>query len=75
MHTANETMSTLDATVEELLPKLGLAYVVDGAAQSWGVSRSTMSGPLEQLEPGRRVRLLVQSNHIYSVVRECKLVE
>lgn len=75
MQNAFESTSTLDATVEELLPKLGVAFVVDGAAQSWGVSRSTLSGPLEALAPGRRVRLLIQSNQSYSVVRECRLME
>lgn len=75
MHPAYETTSTLDAKVEELLPKLGLAFVVDGAAHSWGVTRSTLGCQFEALAPGRRVRLLVQSNQSYSVVRECRLME
>lgn len=75
MHPAYETTSTFDAKVEELLPKLGLAFVVDEAAHSWGVTRSTLGCQFEALAPGRRVRLLVQSNQSYSVVRECRLME
>lgn len=75
MHPAHETTSTLDAKVEELLPMLGLAYVVDQKAQAWGVSRSTPGSKFDALAPGRRVRLLIQSNQHYSVVRECRLID
>lgn len=75
MQHANETTSTLDAKVEELLPMLGLAFVVDEASHAWGVSRATPGSQFDALAPGRRVRLLIQSNQSYSVVRECRLVE
>jgi hypothetical protein len=75
MHAASETMLTLNATVEEQLPRLGLAYVVDDEAHSWGVTRSTLGGSFDALTPGRRVQLLIESNRTYSMVRECRLVE
>lgn len=75
MHPAFNTTSTLDAKVEELLPKLGLAFVVDEASQSWGVTRSTLGSQFDALAPGRRVRLLIQSTQSYSVVQECRLME
>jgi hypothetical protein len=75
MYPAYETTSTLDATVEELMPKLGLAFVVDGSARTWGVTRSTPGCQFEALAPGRRVRVLVQSDNALSVVRECRLVD
>jgi hypothetical protein len=76
MHPAcEESTSTLDATVEELMPKLGLAFVMDGATRSWGVTRSTPGCRFEALAPGRRVRVLVQFGSAFSVVRECRLVD
>jgi hypothetical protein len=59
------------------MPKLGLAFVVDGAARTWGVTRSTLGCPFEAHTPGRRVhvRVLIQPNNAFSVVRECRLVD
>lgn len=74
MQHAHETTSTLDVEVEELLPTLGLAFVVDEAAHSWGVTRSTLGCQFDALASGRRVRLLAQSNSVHSWW-ECRLMD
>lgn len=71
---SRETMSTVDARVVDVLPQLGLAYVVDDEAHSWGVTRSTTGGQFNDLSPGCRVRLKVQDCTSFSVVRECELL-
>jgi hypothetical protein len=70
-----ESVTTLDARVEEVLPQVGLAFVVDDAARSWGVSRSTKGQDFASLVAGRRVRLQVQAHQDFSVVREYRVLD
>lgn len=71
---SREILSTVDARVEDVMPKLGLAYVVDDAAHTWGVTRCTSGARFDELAPGQRVRLRVQDCAAFSVVRECRLL-
>ncbi len=73
--TREETFSTVDGNVEDVLPKLGLAFVVDGSAHAWGVTRSTPGSEFDALTPGQRVRMRVQAHRTFSVVREFKLLD
>jgi len=45
------------AVVQEVLPRLGLAYVRDDTGSSWGLTRSTPGVGLERLRPGQRVQV------------------
>jgi hypothetical protein len=75
MQAVEDAMSTVDARVEDVLPKLGLAFVVDAQSQSWGVTRSTPGTEFDALAPGRRVRLQIQAHPLFSVVREFSLLD
>ena len=69
------TTITLDARVDEVLPQLGLAFVIDDASRSWGVSRSTQPQGFDALTTGRRVRLQVQAHPEFSIVREYRVLD
>lgn len=45
------------ATVAEVLPKLGIAFLDDDAAGSWAITRCTPGSGLDALREGQRVRL------------------
>lgn len=75
MKPSDEVTSTVDARVEEVLPQLGLAFVLDDASHSWGVTRSTPGSQFATLAAGRRVRLRVQAHQNFSVVREYRVLD
>ncbi|MDZ7590548.1 MAG: hypothetical protein U5L05_07575 [Rubrivivax sp.] len=75
MQPTREVTSTVDARVEQVLPRFGLAFVLDDASQSWGVTRSTPGSQFDALAVGRRVRLQVEAHQTFSVVRECKVLD
>jgi len=50
------------ATVQQVLPQLGLAYAVDEADRCWGITRSTPGADLSQLDEGRHVRLTIEEH-------------
>ena len=50
------------ATVQQVLPRLGLAYVVDEEDRCWGITRSTPGADLDQLDEGRHVRLTIEEH-------------
>ncbi len=57
------------ATTQEVLPKFGLAFVVDDDETTWTITRN-MEGPgLDALRTGRRVRLTLDHQPVFSVVR------
>ena len=64
----------VEGSVEEFLPVLGLAFVLDDASNSWGVTRSTPGGLFDALEPGRRIRMWVQSHPKFSLVRQYEVL-
>jgi len=75
MQPTRDVTSTVDARVEQVLPRFGLAFVLDDASQSWGVTRSTPGSQFDALTVGRRVRLQVKAHLTFSVVRECKVLD
>jgi hypothetical protein len=57
------------ATAYEVLPKFGLAFVIDDADTTWTITRN-MEGPgLDTLRTGQRVRLTLDHHAGFSVVR------
>jgi len=58
------------ATVQEVLPRLGIAYLVDEKDRSWAVTRSTKGPGLESLAPGQRLQLWFDNRSALGLVRE-----
>jgi hypothetical protein len=58
----------VSATVVEVLPSVGLAYLEGDDARSWAVTKSTRGAGLHTLHPGRRVALTVQHHSDFSIV-------
>lgn len=58
----------VSATVVEVLPKVGLAYLEGDDARSWTVTKTTRGTGLHTLQPGKRVRLTVQQHSDFSIV-------
>ena len=75
MQPTRRVVLTVDARVEQVLPRFGLAFVLDDASQSWGVTRSTPGSQFDALTAGCRVRLQVEAHQTFSVVRECKVLD
>ena len=61
--------SPVMATAHEVLPQFGLAFVVDDDETTWTITRN-MEGPgLDVLRAGQRVRLTLDHQPAFSVVR------
>ena len=56
------------ATVQEVLPRFGLAYLLDDGERCWAVTRSMQGSGLDDLEPGQRVHLTIDHHDGFSVV-------
>lgn len=68
---SEHSLATVVATVYQVMPKLGLAYVADDKGTEWAVTKSTQGMALHELTVGGRVRLVVERHPKFSVVREC----
>ena len=71
-----QTMSTVQrnppvvmATAQEVLPKFGLAFLIDDDDTTWTVTRSTKGPGLGTLRRGQRVRLTLDHHPDFSLVR------
>jgi hypothetical protein len=60
----------VSATVVEVLPSVGLAYLDGDDSRSWAVTKSTRGSGLHTLRPGKRVALTVQHHDDFSVVSD-----
>jgi hypothetical protein len=69
----SDTRTVIDAQVDSVLPKFGLAYVSDGE-HCWGVTRQDLGIAFESLAPGMRVRLELQQHGGTSLVHRCQPV-
>jgi hypothetical protein len=59
MKSEKPSSARIQATVQEVLPLLGLAYVVDDRQRTWGVTRVTPGSGLDSLKAGAPVELEV----------------
>lgn len=57
----------LVATVHEVLPRLGLAYVTDDDERCWGITRGSSAVSLDDLNVGAQVRLTIEEHHGFAV--------
>lgn len=62
--------SIVTATVEGVLPGVGLAYLAGDDHRDWTVTRNTRGVGLESLTAGQRVNLTVEQHRRFAVVRE-----
>jgi hypothetical protein len=58
------------ATVTEVLPATGLAYLTDTLGQHWTITKGTAGSGLEALQPGVHVELTVTQHDDFSYVSE-----
>ncbi|MBK9362730.1 MAG: hypothetical protein IPM99_17195 [Rubrivivax sp.] len=55
------------ATVQEVLPQMGLAYATDHDDRQWGITRCTQGGTLDGLQQGTRVTLTIEDHGPFEV--------
>ena len=55
------------ATVQEVLPQLGLAYVTDQEQRCWGITRSMPGATLDRLQTGAQVKLTIEQHQDFDV--------
>ena len=69
MSPSQSIRSRVSATAHEVLPKFGLAFLVDDHETTWAITRN-MEGPgLDSLRSGQRVQLTLDHHPGFSVVR------
>jgi hypothetical protein len=69
MSTSQTKQSLVTAIAHEVLPKFGLAFLVDDHETTWAITRN-MEGPgLGSLRAGQRVQLTLNHHPGFSVVR------
>ena len=56
------------ATVEEVLPTSGLAYLTDDHAGHWTVTRNRAGVGVANLTPGQRLDREIEHHHDFSLV-------
>lgn len=59
MVSVSQTSARVDATVIEVLPSLGLAWVLDDNMREWALTRSMPGVHMDSLAPGAKVCLHV----------------
>ncbi len=59
----------VNATASEVLPKFGLAFLVDDTNRTWTITKSTHGPGLDRLQSGQRVQLTLNHFPEFSVVR------
>ncbi|CAD5370981.1 hypothetical protein RA210_U140009 [Rubrivivax sp. A210] len=59
---------TTTATVLEVLPAVGLAYLAGDDAHDWTLTRSAAGPGLESLAPGQRLQLTVADHRRFALV-------
>lgn len=67
--TVPEHLSLVTATALDVLPKFGVAFLVDDRDTTWTVTKCTEGPGLQTLRPGQRVRLTLDHHPQFSVVR------
>jgi hypothetical protein len=56
------------ATVEQVLPATGLAYVADDTQRSWAITRSTHGSGLHTLRPGQHLDITVVNHGDFDLI-------
>jgi hypothetical protein len=69
MQEAETDRSTVLATAQDILPRFGLAFLIDDHDTTWGITRSMQGPGLNTLRPGQRVQLTLDHHPEFSLVR------
>jgi len=68
MSLVEHPLRRIRATVLEVLPMTGLAYVADEGTGTWTITKSTQGVGLDTLRQGQRVELTIRDDNEYSIV-------
>lgn len=66
--------STVKAVTNEVLPTVGIAYLVDHDQRTWTVTRSNSGVTFDKLRPGTVCNLAIDHYDLYALVGNCELV-
>jgi hypothetical protein len=66
--------TSVTATAHEVLPKFGLAYLVDDSDRTWAITRCTKGPGLDGMQPGQRCQLTLDRQSDYTVVSKYQLL-
>jgi len=64
-----DTTFKVTATVDHVLPQMGIAYLTGGDSREWVVTKNTRGLKFSTLHPGQSVALTVLKNPRFDVVR------
>ena len=70
MNAKHSAPRQVSATVQLVLPRTGLAFLVDETEGSWAVTKSMRGVGIDALEPGQRLNLTVVHYQDFAVVSE-----
>ena len=70
MNEKHSVSRRVNATVQLVLPRTGLAYLVDETEASWAVTKSMRGIGIDALESGQRLTLTVVHYPDFAVVSE-----
>ena len=70
MRCVDPSASVVTATVDEVLPLTGLAYLTDDRQRGWTVTKSTPGMGLGTLVPGQKMQLRIERHGHFALVRE-----
>jgi hypothetical protein len=68
MDKPTHTLPTVQATVTDVMPMFGLAYLSGDDEKAWTITKSTPGAGLNALRPGMRVDLKVSRHNDFAVV-------
>ena len=71
MHTSSIGNRVLNAHVIEVLPQVGIAWVVSEDQHEWALSRSLPGLNLQQLQPGQQLTLTLRTQHGMELPSAC----
>lgn len=66
--------SKVKAVTSEVLPTVGLAYMVDDSQQTWTVTRSNSGLTFDKLQLGTVCNLTIDHYDHYALVGSCELL-
>jgi hypothetical protein len=68
MNETAQVLKMVSATVTDVLPAFGLAYLAGDDERAWAVTKSTAGADFGALQPGQRVNLTVACHDDFAVV-------
>jgi len=75
MPSTEHIRSQVAATVDHVLPQMGIAYLVADGTREWAVTRHTRGLGFDSLKVGQRVALTVVKDPKFEIVQACELLD